>query len=97
MRILADSQIGNAVSITATNVKSFAGTDKLQNYHLVDKTEINTGITQIIIDYGASPPPISSMALYFGAPDKVPAGKVSPITFIRLVSSVISPDTCETK
>ena len=63
MRILADSQIGNAVSITATNVKSFAGTDKLQNYHLVDKTEINTGITQIIIDYGASPPPISSMAL----------------------------------
>ncbi len=63
MRIIADSIIGEAVSITATNIKSFADTDRMQNYHLVDKSEFNTGDTTITIDLGTCGCAVNALAL----------------------------------
>lgn len=62
MRILANSVITDA-DITATNVLSFSGTEKLQIYQLDNKFKASSGTTQIVLDFGADTTNIDYVAL----------------------------------
>ena len=62
MRLLADSQITNA-TVTTTNGLSFAPPEKMQIFQLADKYKANSGIDQIVMDFGTCTSVMNCVAL----------------------------------